>query len=165
MTSISCHWQHFLGRLLPAKIIILTCKVFHMDSNDIRINLLRAREAAGLTQDALADKVGISRTTYRSIEKGETNLIYKKLGDICEAVGISVEEALLGYLPRRASNDELQEENIFQQQLIAQREQHLKEVQSLHKKIDDLNDALQIKEDSLRTLRDINDRLSKNSKR
>lgn len=39
----------------------------------MRDNLRRARKAAGLTQQAMADKLGISRRYYEKIENGERN--------------------------------------------------------------------------------------------
>ncbi|ECD6517319.1 XRE family transcriptional regulator [Salmonella enterica subsp. enterica] len=38
-----------------------------------RVNLIKARKIKGITQEETAEWVGISRTTYSSIERGERN--------------------------------------------------------------------------------------------
>ncbi|ACV78456.1 transcriptional regulator, XRE family [Nakamurella multipartita DSM 44233] len=42
-------------------------------TRDLGINLARAREAIGLSQERVAHAAGISTFTYRKLEKGESN--------------------------------------------------------------------------------------------
>lgn len=42
-------------------------------TRDLGINLARAREAVGLSQERVAHAAGISTFTYRKLEKGESN--------------------------------------------------------------------------------------------
>jgi transcriptional regulator with XRE-family HTH domain len=47
-----------------------------------------AREAAGLTQDALADQVDLSRTSVTNIEKGRQKIALHTLCKVASAVGV-----------------------------------------------------------------------------
>jgi transcriptional regulator with XRE-family HTH domain len=47
-----------------------------------------AREAAGLTQDALADRVELSRTSVTNIEKGRQKIALHTLCKVASAVGV-----------------------------------------------------------------------------
>lgn len=71
----------------------------------IRANLIRFRNNCKLTQTDLADLVGISRNTYRSIEVGETGLVHKALDKIAKRLGVSVESLILGYNPLDINSD------------------------------------------------------------
>ena len=42
-------------------------------ARELGINLLRAREGAGMSQERVAHAAGISTFTYRKLEKGESN--------------------------------------------------------------------------------------------
>ena len=51
-----------------------------------------ARLRAGLSQQELADKVGVSRQTVNAIEKGEYNPTIKLCRAICRALGKTLDE-------------------------------------------------------------------------
>ncbi len=55
----------------------------------------RLRNAAGLSQDALARAAGISRVTLVRLERGEQTPRYKTLGTIARALGVDVSELLV----------------------------------------------------------------------
>ena len=55
----------------------------------------RLRNAAGLSQDALARAAGIGRVTLVRLEKGEQTPRYKTLGAIAKALGADVSELLV----------------------------------------------------------------------
>ena len=55
----------------------------------------RQRNAAGLSQDALARAAGIGRVTLVRLEKGEQTPRYKTLGAIAKALGADVSELLV----------------------------------------------------------------------
>lgn len=42
-------------------------------AHELGVNLLRARDASGLSQERVAHASGISTFTYRKLEKGESN--------------------------------------------------------------------------------------------
>lgn len=52
------------------------------------------RNAAGLSQDALAREAGIGRVTLVRLEKGEQTPRYKTLGAIARALGVDVSDLL-----------------------------------------------------------------------
>ena len=55
----------------------------------------RLRNAAGLSQDALAREAGIGRVTLVRLEKGAQTPRYKTLGAIAKALGVNVSELLV----------------------------------------------------------------------
>lgn len=55
----------------------------------VGLNLRAYREAKGLSQEAMADVLGVHRTYMGGIERGERNLTLKSLERIAERVNIS----------------------------------------------------------------------------
>ena len=56
---------------------------------------LRAlRETAGFSQEGFADRIGMHRTYYSAIERGEKNIQLDTLQRICSGLGCRVWEAL-----------------------------------------------------------------------
>jgi transcriptional regulator with XRE-family HTH domain len=58
-------------------------------------NIRRIREFKNLTQEHVADKSGLSVSTYGSIERGEADVNFRKLADIAEALGVKEEEIIM----------------------------------------------------------------------
>lgn len=56
------------------------------------LKLKSARAALDLSQQELADKVGVSRQTINAIEKGDYNPTIKLCRDICRALGKTLDE-------------------------------------------------------------------------
>ena len=56
------------------------------------LRLKAARAAAGLTQQGLADGVGVTRQTVVAIEKGDYNPTVRLCVDICRALGVTLNE-------------------------------------------------------------------------
>lgn len=54
--------------------------------------LKKYRQQAGLTQEQLAEKVGVRRETIMRLEKAQYNPSLKLAVDISRAVGIPIEE-------------------------------------------------------------------------
>jgi transcriptional regulator with XRE-family HTH domain len=50
-----------------------------------------ARERAGLTQDALAGRVSLSRTSVTNIEKGRQKVLLHTLCNLADALGVTPE--------------------------------------------------------------------------
>lgn len=76
-----------------------------MDNARIKENIIRRRMELGISQDEMARRLDISRNSYRSIERGGTNVISKRLGDIANILGISEEELILGYRPLNGTGE------------------------------------------------------------
>jgi transcriptional regulator with XRE-family HTH domain len=53
-----------------------------------------ARERAGLTQDALAGRVSLSRTSVTNIEKGRQKVLLHTLCSLADALGVAPEVLL-----------------------------------------------------------------------
>jgi transcriptional regulator with XRE-family HTH domain len=56
--------------------------------NVFAANLKRYREAAGLSQAALADKLGVDRAHISSMERGLQNVTIVTLWHVSEALGV-----------------------------------------------------------------------------
>ena len=60
-----------------------------MECKDV---LVKLREKSGLSQQELADKVGVSRQTISAIEKGDYNPTIKLCIAICHVLGKTLDE-------------------------------------------------------------------------
>ncbi len=65
-----------------------------MDNPKLKDIILRKRKSLGITQNDIADLLGISQTSYHKLEKGKTLLISEHLQKLCEILGISTSELL-----------------------------------------------------------------------
>lgn len=70
-----------------------------MDNDSIKGNIIRRRTEEGISQDEMARRLDISRTSYRNIERGKSRIISRRLPDIAHQLNISEEELVLGYKP------------------------------------------------------------------
>ena len=70
-----------------------------MNNDSIKENIIRKRTEEGISQEEMARRLDVSRNTYRSIEKGQTNIISRRLDEIAALLNVSVEELVLGYKP------------------------------------------------------------------
>ena len=73
-----------------------------MDNSSIKANIRKVRKARKLTQEELADRLDISLTAYRDLEKGNTNIVNSNVIRLAELLGTSTEELVLGYRPVQA---------------------------------------------------------------
>lgn len=71
---------------MPAK---LDRKVLRL-AEDLGEQIRAAREAAGLSQEAVAEKIGMTRTNYARIEYGKTNVTIETLIRIADGLGLTV---------------------------------------------------------------------------
>lgn len=70
-----------------------------MDNSTIKDNIRRMRKASRLTQEDMANKLDISLTAYRDLEKGSTNIVNANVIKIAQLLDTSTEELVLGYRP------------------------------------------------------------------
>lgn len=68
-----------------------------MESDTLQINLAAARVNRGLTQDYVAKKLGVSRTTVIAWEKGKSTPSTLVLNALSDLYGISIDHI---FLPR-----------------------------------------------------------------
>lgn len=57
------------------------------------------REVLGLSQQAVADKIGVSRSTYLSVEKGTKELSLSEADTLSRLFGITIDELLQNQVP------------------------------------------------------------------
>jgi transcriptional regulator with XRE-family HTH domain len=70
--------------------------VLNIDTEKIRENMVRAREAAGLTVSQLSRISGISITCIRNYEKGRSLPGAYNMIQIAYAIGLSLDDYILG---------------------------------------------------------------------
>lgn len=80
-----------------------------MDNESIKRNLLRIRLEHNLSQEAMAEILGIARNTYRNIEKGKTRLLSDTIMKVADWAGMTPEEVTLGYFPTESADDRLKD--------------------------------------------------------
>ena len=113
-------------------------------------NIRQARERAGLSQEELAEGIGVGRTTIVSLETGKTRLFNKNIPKVAGQLGITVEELICG-MPADAL---LQDQMSWAEREHALTTEYEQRIQALQDKLDDarrLNKALQDNVDSLTT--------------
>lgn len=67
--------------------------------SQIGLRILRRREALGLTQRALARKVGMAQANMTKIEHGEQNLTIRTICRLTEALEMTFAELVTGTPP------------------------------------------------------------------
>ena len=73
-----------------------------MGNSTIKDNIRKRRKERKLTQEEMADRLDISLTAYRDLEKGHTNIVNANVIRIAELLETSTEELVLGYRPVQA---------------------------------------------------------------
>lgn len=100
------------------------------------------REEKGISQEELAEKLHISRSTYQRIENGETNSWVNHIENICTSLDVNMEDILKpeeGYtqINKENTSNENSSNNMIQNQtnnystpekLIEQYEERIKEL-------------------------------------
>lgn len=61
----------------------------------IKKKIYEVRRAKGVSQEEMANRMGIALNSYRKLERGKTSLVNSKLWDIANALGVSVRELVL----------------------------------------------------------------------
>lgn len=123
-------------------------------------NLARIRENLNLTQDQMADRVGISRMTLSNLENEHTRIINKHVLRFAEVNDISPEELVLGYKPEengQALEQARAEYGMERDALIADYEDRISalnaKIEDLTRQITDLRDHLETKNEIIAHLR------------
>ena len=80
-----------------------------MDNITIKENIRKARKKRNITQEEMADRLGISLTAYRDLEKGGTAVVHGKVIKMAELLETSTEEIVLGYRPSQLENRTLED--------------------------------------------------------
>ena len=116
-----------------------------MDNLNIGHKIKKLRELKNLTQEHMANSIGISQGAYSRMELGETEITYSKLEKISEDLGLKPEEIIafnesvvFNVMNNQTgnglviNNSQLSEgeKNLYEQQILLLKEEntHLKKV-------------------------------------
>ena len=80
-----------------------------MDNASIKENIRRFRKERKMTQEEIADMLGISITAYRDLERGSTSIMNGHFLRMAELFDTSTEELVLGYRPAQMPGKKLEE--------------------------------------------------------
>lgn len=132
-----------------------------MDEKSVKENLRRAREECGLSQTAVAEHLGMNRSSFVKLESGSTRIVNKHFLMLAKLYGRSPEELMFGRNSEDSAGMLLQSENSFKEQkkqIINDYESRLEEK---NQRLEALERLLTAKEDSIRLLSEIKIRLEK----
>lgn len=127
-----------------------------MDNNSVKENISKLRRRLGLSQEAMAEKMGISRTAYRNIEAGKTRLMSENIDKIASILGISAEELMLGYRPEEGGSREFSDMKAQYGTKIKEIENgYEEEIRQLKAHISVLNDLIVTLKETVRTKEEV----------
>lgn len=128
-----------------------------MDEHSVRENIRNLRKSLHLTQQEMADRLGISRVAYSNLETGVTRIMNESLGKVAEVCHVSTEELVLGYAPRKDEPGRLEAAEASYLQQLADYEGRMaekdREIAALQDHIATLKDSLRTKEDIISLLK------------
>ena len=104
-------------------------------------NLVRTRVNAGLTQEQLAEHLGVSRSVIVSLEGGRTNLFNKNISGIARILGTTEEELLCGVSADTLLHDEMTRSE-REKAIIADYERRISELQAENDKLRNENETI-----------------------
>ena len=116
-----------------------------MDNTSIKKNIRTRRKARRYTQEEMADKMGMSLTAYRDLEKGDTSIVNTNLLKIAMLLDTTSEELVLGYRPVQMEGPDLEDV----------REEYSGRVAILERRIADLEKLVQSLEETIATKNEI----------
>lgn len=109
-----------------------------MDNRSIKNNICKSRKEKKITQQQMAERLGISRNSYRKIESGNTVLVNDHVMHIANLLDKSPDEIVLGYSASEDSGKLLEEMNM-----------------EYARKIDELNGTISFLRERVRLLEDL----------
>ena len=116
-----------------------------MDNSTIKDNIRRMRKASRLTQEEMANKLDISLTAYRDLEKGSTNIVNANVMKIAQLLDTSTEELVLGYRPVQPPVKLLED----------MRSEYGGRISTMERRITDLEKLVQTLEETIKTKNEI----------
>ena len=122
-----------------------------LDSLHIRIR--EARKKTGLSQKAMAEKLGVGHNCFANFERGETRLFNRCLYRLAEYLETSPEDLLLGPRPDQEMLEELTNWEVRKQQIIDEYEARTK---ALREELDAARREIADKDKTLESLRNTN---------
>ena len=125
-----------------------------MDNESIKQNLMKIRLEHNLSQEEMADILGIARNTYRNIEKGSTRMISDTVMKVAEWAGVTPEEIVLGYTPVETGGAKLKDmRERYNYKVKALTDDYELKLETLRKENALLRDLIREKDDNIRNLK------------
>ena len=123
-----------------------------MDNSIVKQNIITRRKELKLTQAEMAERLGMSRNAYRSIERGETKLINGNIDRIAAILDNSAEELVLGYTPLQNEEKTLEEmkKDLYSKSRNREKE-YDEQINMLKLQISSLESKVSLLEDLVRT--------------
>ena len=121
-----------------------------MDNRSIKENILKLREERKLTQEHVADIMGITSNAYWGIETGKTQLISKRIFQIAKIFDVSVNDIIYGHDIEKEILTKFLEEN--QGKYEKEKASAIKDLQS---EIESLKAQLHDKEKIIRLMEEV----------
>ena len=117
-------------------------------------NLVKIRENLNLTQDQMADRVGVSRHTLSNLENDHTQIINRHVLHFAEINEVSPEELILGYKPEVTHQTLEQARAQYGMERDALAAEYEDKISALNALVDDLRHQLDAKDQQIADLRD-----------
>ena len=108
-----------------------------MDNSTIKDNIRRMRKASRLTQEEMANKLDISLTAYRDLERGSTTIVNGNISRLAEEFETSPEELVLGYKPSQQASRVLEEVKGQYQSRVTLLEKQVEDLEKLVKTLEE----------------------------
>ena len=118
-----------------------------MDKQNIR----NVRKSRKFTQEEMADRMGMSLTAYRDLEKGDTSIVNSNLQKVADLLETTSEELVLGYRPLQMEGPGVEDV----------REEYSEKLEALAKRIHDLEKLVNSLEETISTKNEIISMLKK----
>lgn len=90
------NYEYLLRFGVDVHIVFLPVKGSVMDTESLRVRIRKLRMERHLTQQDIADRIGVSLRTYSYMASGGRKLPYSRLVQIAEALGVTTNELLGG---------------------------------------------------------------------
>ena len=128
-----------------------------MDERSVKENLKRVRKGLKLTQQEMAERVGLSRNAYVSLESGPTRMLNESLERVAELAEMPVTELVTGYPAPAALQAELDAVRVGSERRIAELEALIAaregEIAALKGHIESMKDTLRTKDEIISLLK------------
>lgn len=125
-----------------------------MNNDTVKKNLENIRLNKKLSQEEMANVLGVARNTYRNIEKGRTKLISDTVMKVAEWAEITPEEVVLGYVPLDEKDSVLKEtRERLNERIRVLTEEYEAKLERQRTEIDLLRELIKEKDDNIRTLK------------
>ena len=103
-----------------------------MDNNSIKDNVCKFRKQRKMTQEEMADLLGISITAYRELEKGSTSMMNQHILKMARITNTPTEEIVLGYMPAQIANPgKLRDLQAEYEEKIKERDRRIAELEKM----------------------------------